>query len=71
MAGSAAPTGKERADPRAALPRRLRRILSLADFEAAARRHLPHPIFEFLSGGAEDNASFCGNAETPIYKRLT
>ena len=61
MSASAAPTSKERADPRPALPRRLRRILSLADFEAAARRHLPRPIFAYLSGGAEDNASFAGN----------
>jgi L-lactate dehydrogenase (cytochrome) len=61
MSGSAAPTSKERADPHPPLPRRLRRILSLGDFEAAARRHLPHPIFAYLSGGAEDNASFAGN----------
>jgi len=61
MSGSTAPTSKERINPRAPLPRRLRRILSLADFEAAARRHLPHPIFAYLSGGAEDNTSFAGN----------
>lgn len=61
MSGSASPMTKERAVSRAPLPRRLRRILSLADFEAAARRHLPHPIFAYASGGAEDNASLAGN----------
>ena len=61
MPDSAAFTGKARAEPGPALPRRLRRILSLMDFEAAARRHLPHAIFAYLSGGAEDNASFAGN----------
>jgi L-lactate dehydrogenase (cytochrome) len=44
-----------------ALPRRLRRILSLADFEPAARRHLPRPIFGFVSGAAEDNVAFADN----------
>jgi len=57
MSASAAPTSEQRT----ALPRRLRRILSLADFEAAARRHLPHSIFTFLSGGTEDNVSLAGN----------
>jgi L-lactate dehydrogenase (cytochrome) len=41
--------------PEAALPRRLRRILSLDDLEAAARRHLPRPIFGYVSGAAETN----------------
>jgi L-lactate dehydrogenase (cytochrome) len=31
--------------PPTALPRRLRKILALDDFEVAARRHLPRPIF--------------------------
>jgi L-lactate dehydrogenase (cytochrome) len=61
MPGSTAPTTTARDGSRAQAPRRLRRILSLADFEAAARRHLPHPIFAYVSGGAEDNASFAGN----------
>jgi len=39
------------------LPRRLRRILSLEDFEPAARRHLPRPIFGFVAGAAETDAS--------------
>lgn len=43
--------------PPAAVPARLRDILSLDDFEAAARRHLPRPLFAYLSGGVEDNVS--------------
>ncbi|MFC4277319.1 alpha-hydroxy acid oxidase [Achromobacter aloeverae] len=39
----------------AATPRRLRRILSLDDLERAARRHLPPPIFAYVSGGCETN----------------
>jgi L-lactate dehydrogenase (cytochrome) len=46
---------------RAALPRRLRRILALADFERAARRHLPRPIFGYVAGAAETNASLDDN----------
>lgn len=39
------------------LPARLRGLLSLDDFEEAARRHLPRPVFAYLSGGVEDNVS--------------
>jgi len=39
------------------LPRRLARILSLHDFELAARAHLPRPIFGYISGAVEDNHS--------------
>lgn len=42
-------------------PRRLRSILSLNDFEHAARRHLPRPIFGFIAGAAEDGRAFAGN----------
>src|SRR5687767_4786920 len=45
----------------ASLPRRLRRVLSLDDLEAAARRHLPRPIFGYLSGAAETNLSLHDN----------
>lgn len=47
-----------------ALPRphpALRRILSLDDFEVAARGHLPKPIFGYVSGGAETGASLRDN----------
>jgi L-lactate dehydrogenase (cytochrome) len=47
--------------PPAAIPRRLRRILSLDDFEVAARRHLPRPIFGYVSGAAETSASLREN----------
>jgi L-lactate dehydrogenase (cytochrome) len=47
--------------PPAALPRRLRRILALDDFEIAARRHLPRPIFGYVSGATETNASLRDN----------
>ena len=44
-------------------PRRLRRILSLDDFETAARKHLPAPIFAYVSGGCETDKSLRGNRE--------
>src|SRR5580765_450947 len=37
------------------IPKRLRGILCLDDFEIEARRHLPHPVFEYVAGGVEDN----------------
>lgn len=40
--------------PAYAPPRPLRRFLSLHDFEAAARRRLPRPIFEYVAGSVED-----------------
>jgi L-lactate dehydrogenase (cytochrome) len=45
----------------AALPRRLARILSLDDFEPAVARHLPRPIFSFVSSGAQDGHSLRAN----------
>ena len=45
----------------AALARRLRGILALDDFEDAARRHLPRPLYGYVSGAAEANASLRGN----------
>jgi L-lactate dehydrogenase (cytochrome) len=43
------------------LPRRLRMILALDDFEAPAHRYLPRPMFGYVSGGAETNASLRAN----------
>ena len=37
--------------------KKLDRILSLDDFEHAARRHLPRPVFAYVHGGVEDDAS--------------
>ena len=39
----------------------LRQILSLEDFERAARRHLPPPVFAYVSGGVEENVSLREN----------
>ena len=41
----------------APLPRRLRGIHALEDFEAAARHYLPRPIFGYVFGAAETGAS--------------
>lgn len=47
----------------AALPARLRGILSLDDFEPAARGHLPRPIFGYIAGAVETNRSLAANRE--------
>ena len=44
-----------------AVPRRLRGLLSLDDFEGRARRHLPLSIFGYVSGGVEDDVSLSEN----------
>jgi L-lactate dehydrogenase (cytochrome) len=41
--------------------RRLKHILCLDDFEEPARRFLPRPIFGYISGGVETNASRAAN----------
>ena len=43
--------------PAAAIPGRLKGLLCLDDFEEPARRFLPRPIFGYISGGVESNAS--------------
>ncbi len=43
--------------------RRLSRILSLDDFETAARKVLPRPVFGYIAGAAEDSVSFRQNRE--------
>src|SRR5690349_8634580 len=40
---------------------RLRRLLCLDDFESAAREHLPRPVFGYVAGAAETNASLYDN----------
>ncbi|WP_207459154.1 alpha-hydroxy acid oxidase [Azospirillum sp. SYSU D00513] len=62
IGGGAAP-GKPAARPAApaGAPRRLRRILSLDDFESAARRYLPKPLFGYVAGATETNASLNDN----------
>lgn len=44
-----------------ALPRRLGHVLCLDDFEGLARRHLPAPLFAYVSGGVERNYSLHAN----------
>jgi L-lactate dehydrogenase (cytochrome) len=44
-----------------AVPRRLRRYLSLDDFEPTARRRLPKFIYGYISGGAETDAAVADN----------
>lgn len=42
-------------------PKRLRNMLALDDFEVEARKILPRPIYGYVSGGVETNASLRGN----------
>jgi len=42
-------------------PRRLRNMLALDDFEGVARKILPRPIYGYVSGGVETNASLRAN----------
>ncbi len=46
---------------RSQAPAGLRHILSLGDFERAARRHLPQMLFGFISGGVETDATVRDN----------
>ena len=50
-----------RAEVDKALPGCLRMMLALEDFEAPARRYLPRPMYGYVSGGAETNASLRAN----------
>ena len=44
------------------LPARLGPVLCLDDFEFAARRHLPAPVFAYVSGGVERHETLRANA---------
>lgn len=59
-------SGNDTAAQRAAyssptLPHGMHRYLALHDFETAARRHLPRPLFGYISGAAEENRSLHDN----------
>lgn len=54
---------RENTAPLPALPSRLSHILCLDDFETAARRHLPWPVYSYIAGAAETNQSFRENRE--------
>jgi L-lactate dehydrogenase (cytochrome) len=57
------PMPDERPSPQAGeLPARLGHILCLDDFERAASRHLPKPVFAYISGAVERNYSLRANA---------
>jgi L-lactate dehydrogenase (cytochrome) len=58
---AAAPNDPSRSLRSPTVPRRLRRVLCLDDFEAAARNHLPRPIFGYIAGAAETNMSLYDN----------
>src|SRR5512145_2235366 len=45
----------------AKMPRALRRMLALDDFEQASRWHIPRPIHGYVTGGSETNAALRGN----------
>jgi len=45
----------------ASAPRILQSMLALDDFEAEARRRIPRPIFGYINGGVETNASLRDN----------
>jgi len=62
-AGAPSSTGSATAAPRPRLPSRYQGLLCLDDFEDAARRHLPVPIFGYIAGAAETNRSFHANRE--------
>ena len=49
------------ARPQSAVPRAMRRYLSLDDFAAAARRRLPKMLYGFVSGGVETDAALRDN----------
>lgn len=59
QAQAAPATGDDRIGRRsaAAIPRRFRGLLALDDFEHAARRHLPRPLYGYVSGGVEEGRS--------------
>ncbi|MDF3834452.1 alpha-hydroxy acid oxidase [Cupriavidus basilensis] len=60
-AASTRPTNRGFAAPLKQASRALQRILSLDDFEHAARRRLPRPIYGYIAGAAEDNRSLQEN----------
>jgi L-lactate dehydrogenase (cytochrome) len=57
----APPVTLSAARPSPTVPRHLRRYLALADFEQAARRHLPRMLYGFVAGGVETDWSLRDN----------
>jgi L-lactate dehydrogenase (cytochrome) len=63
IASTELPSPASRAAP-LPLPARLRKLRCLDDFEEAARRHLPRPVFGYMAMAAETRRSFRGNRES-------
>jgi L-lactate dehydrogenase (cytochrome) len=57
----ASSTQPRQAGERPVLPARHQGILCLDDFNLAARRHLPWPVYNYVAGAAETNQSFREN----------
>lgn len=49
--------------------RRLRRIVSVADFRKVAKRRLPRGVFDYIDGGAEDERTLRANCDA--FTRVT
>lgn len=49
--------------------RRLRRAVTVADFRRMARRRLPHGVFDYIDGGAEDELTL--GANVAAYRKVT
>lgn len=63
ISATTASQNKERAREAPRIAARHANILSLDDFESAARRHLPAPVFAYISGAVETNQSLRENRE--------
>lgn len=50
-------------EPSARMRRKAARILSLGDYEALARAHLPRPLFGYVAGACEDNLTVAANRD--------
>ncbi|MCC4299569.1 alpha-hydroxy acid oxidase [Aurantimonas coralicida] len=55
------PTGVAEARREERLPRRLRNIFNIGEFEPAARKRLPRGVFSYISGSVETGAAFKAN----------
>ena len=51
------------AEPSARMQRKVARVLSLGDYEALARAHLPRPLFGYVAGACEDNLTVAANRD--------
>ncbi|WP_449394501.1 alpha-hydroxy acid oxidase [Devosia riboflavina] len=60
---TAAPEFRAEQVKRSSVPRRLRHILALDDFEPAARAFLPRPIYGYIAGACENGQSLSDNRQ--------